>query len=288
MIIQPYPPNLMYHECDNDIVQSLYPTNGVVFRKETARGQLVECLESPTFGKMLFIDGEGQSAERDEFIYHEALVHPVMCMMPSQRPLRVLIVGGGEGATLREVLKYNRVQQVVMVDFDEELVELCREHMPSWSAGAFEDPRVVLHYDDITQWLQYHPNDRFDVIICDLPDAFMMQPEFLQMLHRALVCNGGRMVFQNGSLNYFTRAAFYGRKVSIEGTLGIAPMCAYAVHVPFFQNPWGFLVTGAMPNHVMYRALEEAHVHTHSFRTTADLTALASSLPPYLQQDNQT
>ena len=88
---------------------------------------------------MLVLDGVIQTAERDEPYYHEMLVHPALFGM--EAPKRVLIVGGGDGGTLREVLRHP-VEHATMVELDPEVIELCREHLPSLSAGAFEDSRA--------------------------------------------------------------------------------------------------------------------------------------------------
>src|SRR5919201_2788966 len=92
--------------------------------------QNVTILDTHDYGKMLIIDDQPQSAEEDEYIYHEALVHPAMMTHPD--PRRVLIIGGGEGATLREVLRYGSVECATMVDIDGELIALCKEHLEDW------------------------------------------------------------------------------------------------------------------------------------------------------------
>jgi spermidine synthase len=85
-----------------------------------------------------------QSSEADEFIYHEALVHPALLTHPN--PQKIFIVGGGEGATLREILRYKSVQSALMVDIDQEVVESCKKYLPEWHQGAFDDKRVALKF----------------------------------------------------------------------------------------------------------------------------------------------
>ncbi len=163
------------------------------------------CLfESGGFGKVLMLDAEVQSTERDEYIYHEALVHPAMLAHPEPRD--VLVVGGGEGATLREVLKHPTVQRAVMVDIDEELVQVAREWLEPWHQGAFEDPRTELHFADARAWLAAS-EDRFDVIVLDLTDPvgeenpakMLYTREFYELL-RARLNPGGVVVTQGGML----------------------------------------------------------------------------------------
>ena len=124
--------------------------------------------QSKMHGVCISLDGDIQSCESDEGIYHESLVHPAMLAHPN--PQTVLIMGGGEGATAREVLRHKSVKKVVMVDIDEEFVELCKEHIPSWGADAFADERLELLYMDINVYLK-ECKEKFDIVIGDLIDV---------------------------------------------------------------------------------------------------------------------
>ncbi|MCG6917745.1 MAG: fused MFS/spermidine synthase [Deltaproteobacteria bacterium] len=150
----------------------------------------IDIVDTAEYGRMLFIDGIAQSAEHDEFIYHESLVHPAMLLHPD--PRRVCIVGGAEGATIREVAKYKDVSRIVMVDIDEELVQVCKQHLSSWSRGAYEDPRLQLHIGDGRKFLE-QAEENFDVIIVDLndptedsPAIYLFTREFYQLVYRRL------------------------------------------------------------------------------------------------------
>ena len=139
--------------------------------------------------KALYLDGVQQSSLYGEAAYHEALVHPGMFAHPN--PKRVAIIGGGEGATLREVLKHKTVESVTMVEIDEELVKMCREHMPEWSDcsdmegsdadSCFENSRALVEFIDAFGWFieSFGKEDikegKFDVIIMDAldPDKFV-------------------------------------------------------------------------------------------------------------------
>ena len=129
--------------------------------------QQVEVLESETFGRSLVLDGKTQSTERDEFVYHEALVHPAMSSHPD--PRTVFIGGGGEGGTLREALSHRSVERVVMLDLDPEVVELCRRFLPNHHQGSFDDPRANLLHEDARGYLE-DTSDYYDAIILDLVD----------------------------------------------------------------------------------------------------------------------
>jgi spermidine synthase len=149
-----------------------FAVEGEAFSGRT-RFQDVQILDTTEYGRMLVLDGHVQSVEDDEGIYHESLVQPAMLLHPE--PKRVLIIGGGEGATAREVLRHPSVQQVTMVDLDGELVELCREHLPQWHAGAFDDPRVQLVVGDGLRFIAEDAGG-WDVIILDLVDAYEQGP----------------------------------------------------------------------------------------------------------------
>src|SRR3972149_10779996 len=134
------PPKWLYDPIADGFVQ-LHAIESNLYLGAT-RFQKAEIITTKSFGRCLVLDGKIQSSELDEFIYHEALVHPAMLAHP--KPEAVLIAGGGEGATLREVLAHRSVKRVVMVDLDQEGVELCRRHLPAWHQGSFDDPKVEL------------------------------------------------------------------------------------------------------------------------------------------------
>jgi spermidine synthase len=155
--------------------------------------QKIDILDSYEYGRMLFLDNMMQSAEIDEFIYHEMLVHPALF---THGPVRsVCIVGGAEGATLREVLKHGP-DRVVMIDIDEELVGLCKRHLAIWSQGAYEDPRVELTFGDGRRFLE-QTGETFDAIFVDISDPLEGRPstplftgEFYDTVSRRLSSKG--------------------------------------------------------------------------------------------------
>ncbi|MEL7008681.1 MAG: methyltransferase domain-containing protein [Cyanobacteria bacterium J06648_1] len=132
-------------------------------------------VETGAFGKGLVLDGKWQSSTIDEFIYHEALVHPAL--IACQNPQRVLVLGGGEGATIREVLRWKSVEKVTMIDIDGEVVKACKQHLPEMHQNAFADPRVELIIADALQVLA-QTKDTWDVVISDLSDPIELGPSF--------------------------------------------------------------------------------------------------------------
>jgi spermidine synthase len=165
--------------------------------------QQIDIVDTYESGKMLFLDNMAQSAQLDEFIYHEMMVHPALLTHPNAK--KVCIIGGAEGATLREVLKHNP-DRVVMVDIDGELVQICKEHLPEWSTGAFDDPRVELKARDGRTYLQ-ETGETFDAIIIDLSDPLENAPstllftrEFYEIV-RGKLNPGGCLVVQSESFH---------------------------------------------------------------------------------------
>ncbi|TET56433.1 MAG: polyamine aminopropyltransferase [Dehalococcoidia bacterium] len=206
------------------------------------RFQSVEIINTDSFGVCLVLDGKIQSSEADEFIYHEALVHPAMLTHP--KPEKVFIAGGGEGATLREVLAHKTVKKAVMVDIDEEVVSICRRFLPSWHQHAFDDPRAELHFVDAREYLE-QCSDRFDVIIIDLVDPLEEGParllytrEFYQAVRQKLEPDG-IMSVQAESAEWTNLDSFTAIANTLSSVFSIAR--PYQVHVPSFLGLWGFV-----------------------------------------------
>lgn len=206
--------------------------------------QQVEILETASYGKVLVLDGRIQSSQADEFIYHEALVHPGLLTV-DRPPESALIIGGGEGATLREVLRYPSIKRAVMVDIDGEVVELCRRHLPEMHRGAFDDPRTELRHEDARAYLEQTPA-QFDLITSDLvepleegPACLLYSREFYQIVHDRLT-PGGVFTMQAG----MTKIGETGFFTAIHRTLrAVFPIVAgYQTFVSCFGTPWGFLL----------------------------------------------
>jgi len=165
-------------------------------------------VETGAYGKGLILDGHWQSSVGDEFLYHEPLVH-TPCVLHGS-PRRVLILGGGEGATLREVLRWRTVETVVMVDIDKTVVEMCQTHLPEMHQQSWNDRRVQLVIADAQDYLQdtlRETPQTWDVIISDLTDpvidgpaAPLFTPAHFQQIAQALN-PGGFYMMQGGSLN---------------------------------------------------------------------------------------
>ena len=220
----------------------------VLYSGQTAY-QTVELLESEVFGRSLVLDGKTQSTERDEHIYHEALVHPAMLLHPG--PRTVFIGGGGEGGTLREVLAHRDVERVVMLDLDREVVELCRRYLPQHHQGSFDDPRVELRYQDAREYLAACA-ETFDVMIMDLVDpvqggtAYLLYTEEFYRIAKARMSTDSILVTQSGPAGLLSHQECF---TTIYNTLtGIFNHTAPSqVHVPAFQTLWGLTLASDSP-----------------------------------------
>jgi spermidine synthase len=205
--------------------------------------QSLEILDTVSYGRALFLDDKIQSAESDEFMYHESLVHPAM--LTHDRPERVFVAGGGEGAILREVLRHNTVRQVVMVDIDREAVALCKKHLAPWHQGAFDNPKVQLLHEDARKFLE-DSREPFDVIIVDVTDPLAGGPsyrlftqQFYQLVSQRLSSNGVIAVqAESADVNMMQG------HLAIWWTLSSVFRYAapYQVHVPSFGETWGFVM----------------------------------------------
>lgn len=207
--------------------------------------QEVAVIETQLYGKCLILDGQTQSSLADEIAYHEMLVHPAMITHPN--PKNVLIIGGGEGATLREVVKYKSVERIVMVDIDEEVVNICREFLPEWHQGAFEDKRVELLHLDARKYIK-DSNESFDVIIIDLteplkegPSYLLFTKEFYKIVKDKLT-ESGVLSLQAGSTHF----ALSTLHTTINNTLKqvFTDVHSYQTYIPSFDTMWGFILAG--------------------------------------------
>lgn len=222
---------------------TIYGVRGRLILATTSQFQIIEVVDTISFGRCLFLDSKIQSAERDEFIYHEILVHPAMITHPS--PKSVFIAGGGEGATLREVLRHNTVERVVMVDLDSKVVEVAREHLGPWHMNAFDDPRVEVVFEDARGYLE-RTDEEFDLAILDTTDPIkegsaylLFTQEFYSLLKKRL-STGGIFCTQAGSGNISEISCFGNVFKTIRTEFKeVSPYWAF---IPSFFTTWGFVV----------------------------------------------
>jgi spermidine synthase len=171
------------------------PAWGLLPEKEIYSGksayQSIEIFETKGYGKILALDGMVQISTRHEFVYHEMLVHPAA--MSHSDPKKVLIIGGGDGGSLREIAKHP-VEQILLVDIDNDVIEVSKKYLPSVSQGAFDDPRVTIINDDALSVIKNYPNT-FDLIVSDVTDSYgpsqaLWNATFYRLVSEALHGNG--------------------------------------------------------------------------------------------------
>lgn len=169
-----------------------------VLLEEKSEHQNLIVFENPVFGRVLALDGVVQVTERDEFFYHEMLTH--VPMLAHGNAKSVLIIGGGDGGILREIL-HHPVDQATLVELDRTVIDLCGEYMPALSNGAFDNPRTELVIGDGLKFVA-ETDQKFDVIIVDSTDPIgpgevLFTSEFYRDCKRCLT-PGGVLVTQNG------------------------------------------------------------------------------------------
>jgi spermidine synthase len=169
-----------------------------VYREKT-KYQDLAILDTVEYGRMLALDGIIMTTEKDEFFYHEMITH--VAMHTHARPEQVLVVGGGDGGTVREVLKHPTVSRVVLAEIDEGVVNAARKYLPTLAQGL-SDPRVEIQITDAIVYVREHPGE-FDVVIVDSTDPIgpgvgLFTREFYQDVAKALK-DGGIMVAQTES-----------------------------------------------------------------------------------------
>lgn len=243
--------------CSSDI-RSLYPVSHVYWSKTTpfAKALIAEC---PGLGKTLFLDHEIQSSAYDEDIYHECLVHPVMASVPSGCRKRVLVIGGGEGATVREVLRWSDVEHVDWVDIDGDLVAACRAHLGWVSETVYTDSRVTYYSEDIRSFFQrgcsehVHPYDNpYDIVIVDLPDPdvemscmednCLMNLSFWTNIQSRFLAPGGAIVTHCGPVSRNTEESgmHWIHHVTHKAGIIMTNEGKYHAVIPSFQDDWAY------------------------------------------------
>jgi len=236
---------LEFHEKDKD--QGV-ERNYLYYKSESTHistsKQEIDIILSNYWGKMLFLDGCLQSTTKDEVIYHNALVHPLMDTLQTKD--NILILGGGEGATAREVLRWSKVKAVTMVDYDKELVDFMRLNGSEWAMGAFNEPRLTLEYDDAWDFMKYGKD--YDGVIVDLTDPDLKTERWYELLDNVMdsikVKKGGFVM--NAGLYQPWNTLKLNEIITLVKNLCFTNTdfryYVYTVFVPSFNGEWTFIV----------------------------------------------
>jgi spermidine synthase len=269
---------------DQGFAQRLKITK-VIHQEETAFQQLL-IFETPAFGRVLALDDIVQTTEGDEFIYHEMIVHVPMFAHGNAK--RVLIIGGGDGGVLREVLRHP-VERVAMIEIDQGVVNACKRYMPGLSAGAFEDERTDLMVADGIEFMA-RTSESFDVIIIDStdpvgPGEVLFTDAFYADCRRRLA-EGGILITQSG-VPYLQ-----GSEVT-DGYRRLKPHFAdvsfYVIAVPTYSG--GFMTLGWATNDMRLRGRSTAEIAEGYARMgietryySPEVHVAAFALPPFISR----
>ena len=198
--------------------------------------QDIEVLETE-FGRTLRIDDYFMTSDKDEFFYHENMIHPAG--ISHYAPKRALIIGGGDGGAAEEYLKYPSIEEVVMVEIDAVVVDFCKEHLPDVHRGAFDDPRLKVVIADGKKYVE-ECQDQFDLMMLDLTDPFgpaeaLYRVDFLQHCRRILGPEGVLSMHLGSPV---TRPNVFHRVYSsLKTVFGVVR--PYLVYVPLYGTIWG-------------------------------------------------
>jgi spermidine synthase len=258
----------------------------VLYDSRSAHQRLV-LFENATFGRVLALDGVMQTTEADEFIYHEMLAHPPI--LAHGRVRKVLIVGGGDGGLLEEVLKHRAVEKVTLVDIDDTVIELAKEHLRGICGAAFEDPRSELVIADGTRFVA-SCRERYDVIVVDSTDPIgpgeaLFTAEFYESC-KACLAPGGILVTQNGVP--FLQGEELSATMACLRPLFADATCYLATVPSYVGGPMAFgwasddAALRRVPVGVLGERLREAGLETRYYTPEVHLAAFA--LPRYIAE----
>lgn len=197
--------------------------------------QRIDIFDSREFGRFLTLDGYMMLTEKDEFIYHEMISHVPMAVHPKAK--NILVIGGGDGGTVREVLRYPTVEKIDLVEIDELVVEVCKKFLPQ-TAGALCDPRVNFYFEDGLKFIRHCKNE-YDVIIVDSTDPFgpgegLFTKEFYGNCYKALK-DDGIMVNQHES-PFYTEDAYAMQRAHKRIVESFPISRVYQVHIPTYPS----------------------------------------------------
>lgn len=247
-----------YEEEIDDDLKWCFALNSVLHRG-SSKYQDIALLDTKHFGKALVIDGKMQSAEIDEFIYHECLIHPALLCHPN--PKTVFIMGGGEGSAAREVIKHRTIEKVVMCDIDQEVVDFCRTHLTA-NREAFSSKKLELVINDAGLELKER-KEKFDIIVGDLADPVEGGPcyqlytkSFYELVLKPKLHNQGIFVTQAGPAGVLSHKEVFS---SIYNTLKhvFKYVLAYTAHVPSYADTWGWVMASDQPFDLKARQIDE-------------------------------
>ena len=235
-----YTRNVWFTDKDENQAVSLRYT-GEVLHDVQSPYQRVRILESPKYGKLLTLDDMFMTTEKDEFHYHEMIAHPAIFVHGNVK--NVLVIGGGDGGTVREVLRHEGIEKVTMVEIDGEVIEACKKHLPS-IASAFDNPKLDLIVGDGIEFIKNARADYYDLIIVDGSDPVgpaegLFSVAFYNNCYKAL--NQSGILVAQGESPKFNEKAFAEVHHTISGLFGENNAKVALFYVPTYPTGmWSF------------------------------------------------
>lgn len=280
--------DVWFTDKDENRALSIRHTGNVLYR-EKSDYQLVQVLESYAYGKTLTIDGMVMCTEKDEFVYHEMITHPALFTHGNVKS--VLVIGGGDGGTVRELVRHEGIERVVMVEIDEKVVEASKLHLPSLSS-ALEHEKLDLRIDDGIAYLKQSPDAQFDLIIIDGSDPEgpaegLFSESFYEDVHRALKPGGLMTVQSEGP--HFSSKAFVALHQCLGNVFGAESVHCYLAFIPTYPTGmWSFNYASKGDLHPI-KNLDEAAAAKFSEAQglqyyTPEMHKAAFTLPPFVKK----
>jgi spermidine synthase len=204
------------------------------------RYQKMAIYETPHYGKLFRLDGFNMTSEKDEFVYHENLIHPALTAHAA--PKKVLIIGGGDGGSSEEALKHPSVEQVTMVEIDGDVIEVAKEHFKAVHNGVFDNPKLRVIVDDGMKFVR-ETQEKFDLIALDLNDPMgpaeaLYSVEFFQQLRAALAVGGALVLHIGSPVARPERVAELAQR--LNGVFRIVR--PYTMYIPLYGSQWAMAV----------------------------------------------
>ncbi|RYL92319.1 polyamine aminopropyltransferase [Sporolactobacillus sp. THM7-4] len=247
--------------------------------------QRIDVFESKEFGRFLTLDGFMMLTEKDEFIYHEMIVHVPMAVYPDAK--KVLVIGGGDGGAVRELVRYSTIEQIDLVEIDKQVVDVCKKFLPQ-TAARLEDPRVSIFYEDGLRFIRSRENE-YDLIIVDSTDPFgpgegLFTREFYGNCFKALT-DTGIMVNQHESPFYPVDAVAMQRAHK-RVTASFPISRVYQAHIPTYPSGHWLFGFASKKLHPITdfdpEAWEKLKLKTDYYNTKIHIGAFA--LPTYVRK----
>jgi len=279
--------DVWFTDKDENIALSLRHSGKLLYHAQSPY-QRVRVLESYAYGKTLAIDNMIMVTEKDEFVYHEMIAHVPTFIHGNVK--RALVIGGGDGGTVRELLKHPEIEEVVMVEIDEKVVEASKLHLPQLSC-AFDNPKLQLLIQDGIEYLNNCPDEAFDLIIVDGSDPEgpaegLFSASFYQNAYRALRPEGVLNLQSEGPL--FNSAAFVELNHCLNDIFGKTSVACYLAYISTYPTGmWSFTTAqkGKALNYTDFD-LSQAAIFSEQHKLqyyTPEMHFAAYALPPFVK-----